>query len=52
MCAPDKPVRVLLHQADGSVDEIACNHTMSDEHIAWFRAGGALNLIRAAHRGS
>jgi len=22
---------------------------MSDEHIAWFRAGGALNVIRAKY---
>jgi hypothetical protein len=21
-------------------------HTMSDEHIAWFRAGSALNVLR------
>ncbi len=45
---PDVPVTVELHQADGSVDTITCNHTMSEEHIDWFRAGGALNLIRAA----
>ena len=46
--APDQPVTVLLHQLDGSVDEISCKHTMNDEHLGWFRAGGALNLIRAA----
>ena len=23
------------------------NHTMSPEHIEWFRAGSALNIIRA-----
>ena len=45
---PDVPVRVELHQPDGSVDVISCKHTMSPEHIDWFRAGGALNLIRAA----
>jgi aconitate hydratase len=45
--APDQPVRVLIHQPDGSVDEISCKQTMNDEHITWFRAGGALNLIRA-----
>ncbi len=44
---PDSPVAVLLHQADGSVDEIVCKHTMNDEHITWFRSGGAMNLIRA-----
>jgi aconitate hydratase len=44
---PDQPVQVLIHQPDGSVHEISCKHTMNDEHITWFRAGGALNLIRA-----
>jgi aconitate hydratase len=44
---PDQPVKVLLHQPDGTAQEIACKHTMNDEHITWFRSGGALNLIRA-----
>ena len=44
---PDQPVNVNLHQPDGSVDAILCNHTMSPEHIEWFHAGGAVNLIRA-----
>ena len=38
--------RCVLHHADGSTDEIATTHTMSDEHIAWFRAGSALNVLR------
>ena len=45
---PDMPVTVALHQPGGTVDVIRCNHTMSPEHIEWFKAGGALNLIRAA----
>ncbi len=48
--APDKPVTVELHQPDGSVDTISCLQTMSPEHIEWFKAGGALNLIRAAQK--
>ena len=44
---PDTPVTVKLHQPDGTLDTISCNHTMSPEHIEWFRYGGALNLIRA-----
>jgi aconitate hydratase len=44
---PDKAVKVVLHQADGSTQEIVCKHTMNDEHIGWFKSGGALNLIRA-----
>ncbi len=44
--APGNPVTVLVHHADGSTDAIATTHTMSDEHIAWFRAGSALNVLR------
>ena len=44
--APDTPVRVTLTHTDGSTDEITTKHTMSDEQIAWFKAGSALNLIR------
>ena len=44
--APGKPVRVVLHHANGSTDEVLTTHTMSEEHIAWFRAGSALNVLR------
>ncbi len=44
--APGRPVTVRLHHADGSTDEISTTHTMSDEHIAWFRAGSALNVLK------
>jgi aconitate hydratase len=44
--APDKPVSCVLHRADGDTLEFMCSHTLSDEHIRWFRAGSALNLIR------
>jgi len=44
--APGKPVRVLLHHANGKTDEIETTHTMSEEHIGWFRAGSALNVLR------
>ena len=44
---------VTLAHAHGLkvVQDIVCNHTLSPEHIEWFRAGGALNLIRAAQAG-
>ena len=45
--APGRPVKVVLHHADGSTDEVTTTHTMSEEHIAWFRAGSALNLLAA-----
>lgn len=39
-------VKVILHHADGSEGKITANHSLSDEQIEWFQAGGALNLIR------
>lgn len=44
--APDKQVQVNLRHSDGSEHSIMCNHTMSEEHIAWFKAGSALNVLR------
>jgi aconitate hydratase len=44
--APGRPVTVVLRHADGTSEEIETTHTMSDEHIAWFRAGSALNVLR------
>jgi aconitate hydratase len=43
--APGSRVRVVLHHADGTTDELAATHSMSDEHVEWFRAGSALNLL-------
>jgi aconitate hydratase len=37
----------ILGLADGSTTDFEGLHTMSPEHIDWFRAGGALNVIRA-----
>jgi aconitate hydratase len=48
--APDTPVRCRITRPDGSTVDFECTHSMSDEHIEWFRAGGALNLIRARQR--
>jgi aconitate hydratase len=45
--APGKRVTVVLHHANGKRDEIETTHTMSDEHISWFKAGSALNVLRA-----
>lgn len=48
--APGRALSVVLHHADGTADELVVNHTMSDEHIAWFKAGSALNLLAAQKR--
>jgi aconitate hydratase len=44
--APEKPLHLKLKHADGSEDTIAVNHTYNAQQIEWFKAGGALNLIR------
>ena len=46
--APGSRVQVVLHHEDGSEDAVETRHTLNDEHIAWFRAGSALNLLRKA----
>ncbi|MBX9733186.1 MAG: aconitate hydratase, partial [Chitinophagaceae bacterium] len=43
---PGKPLQIVLHHADGSIDTIAVNHTYNEQQIEWFKAGGALNIIR------
>lgn len=43
---PGKPLALVLHHADGTSDIIQANHTYNDQQIEWFKAGGALNIIR------
>ena len=45
--APGRPLRVELNHADGTVDVIEVNHTYNEQQIEWFKAGGALNVIRS-----
>lgn len=45
---PGKPLTVVLHHADGSKNEIKVNHTYNEGQIGWFKAGSALNLIKAS----
>ena len=44
--APETPLTLVLNHADGSKDEIKVNHTYNAQQIEWFKAGGALNIIR------
>lgn len=44
---PGKPLTVIAHHKDGSQDEIVVNHTYNEQQIEWFKAGGALNVIRS-----
>jgi aconitate hydratase len=46
--APGSTVTVVLHHADGTTDTFETTHTMSDEHVGWFRAGSALNVLRSS----
>lgn len=43
---PGKPLELIAKHADGTSDSILCNHTYNEQQIEWFRAGGALNIIR------
>ncbi|MCB0788899.1 MAG: aconitate hydratase [Flavobacteriales bacterium] len=49
--APEKPLTLVFKHADGSSDTIVTNHTYNAQQIAWFKAGSALNLIRAEIEG-
>ena len=40
-------VEAVVTRPDGSTATFETLHTMSDEHIGWFKAGSALNIIRA-----
>jgi aconitate hydratase len=44
--APNKALAVYLHHTDGTSDVIQVNHTYNEQQIEWFKAGGALNIIR------
>ncbi|WP_312329723.1 MULTISPECIES: aconitate hydratase [unclassified Sphingobacterium] len=44
--APGKPLTLVLHHDDGTQEQILANHTYNAQQIEWFKAGGALNIIR------
>jgi aconitate hydratase len=45
--APGKPLTMVLNHKNGSKDEVTLNHTYNEQQIGWFKAGGALNVIRS-----
>jgi aconitate hydratase len=45
--APNTPLTLVLNHKDGSRESILVNHTYNEQQIEWFKAGGALNIIRA-----
>ncbi|MBS1640555.1 MAG: aconitate hydratase [Bacteroidetes bacterium] len=44
--APGKSVTLVLNHSNGNKEEIVTNHTYNQQQIDWFKAGGALNIIR------
>jgi aconitate hydratase len=45
---PGKKLQLVLNHADGSNETIQVNHSYNTQQIEWFKAGGALNIIRAS----
>ena len=43
---PGKSLELVLHHANGSPESIEVNHSYNEQQIEWFKAGGALNIIR------
>lgn len=44
--APGSQIEIVLHHTDGTSEKFKVAHTYSENQIDWFKAGGALNLIR------
>jgi len=45
--ADGKPIDCIITKPDGTQIPFVANQTLSPEHIEWFKAGSALNIIRA-----
>ncbi len=48
--APNRPLTLVLHHIDGTEENILANHTYNEQQVEWFKAGGALNIIRSKVR--
>ena len=42
----NKPLVIHLNHEDGTSESFLVNHTYNEQQIEWFKAGGALNIIR------
>src|SRR4051812_31510196 len=42
----NKPLIIHLNHSDGTTETIIANHSYNEQQIEWFKAGGALNIIR------
>ncbi len=45
--AVDTPVEIILEKENGEAETIKANHSLSEDQIAWFFAGSALNYIKS-----
>ncbi|MBK7763567.1 MAG: aconitate hydratase [Bacteroidetes bacterium] len=45
---PGKNLQLVLNHANGTSESIEVRHSYNDQQIEWFKAGGALNIIRAS----
>jgi aconitate hydratase len=45
---PGVQLTLTLNHADGTKEDIKVNHSYNAQQIEWFKAGGALNIIRAS----
>ena len=45
---PGVQLTIMLTHKDGSSEEFKVNHSYNTQQIEWFKAGGALNIIRAS----
>ncbi|MBN2261709.1 MAG: aconitate hydratase [Prolixibacteraceae bacterium] len=48
--APGKPIDIEVLHSNNSKDIIRTNHTYNSQQIEWFKAGSALNLIKAERK--
>ena len=45
--APGTQLTLVLNHADGTSEDFRVNHSYNENQIEWFKAGSALNLIKA-----
>ncbi len=45
---PGVQLTITLNHADGTKEDFKVNHSYNAQQIEWFKAGGALNIIRAS----
>lgn len=50
--APGKPLTLVIHHKSGPAEKALLQHTFNSDQIKWFKAGSALNLLRAERKQS